>query len=530
LTNKKIEKKDDILLSEEEVNYALTFAQSIIGYNLYGNAISPLLLNQRMKELNLNPLQATEDTLTKALQNPKDSELALQSFSQDFENQSQIYKKLLDYAGSMLSFDITWDCVNAKYSDYTSKSYLKDLDVLKDFIYKFDYRTEFTNVVQELLRSEAYFGAPRWDSDKITLQELPASPTYTLINGKWAYGLLFAFNFMYFMYPGVDIDLFPDFFKKKFYEFMEQGKMPSYDSSLPPEMRGESSYIYWRDIPVDVGWCWKFNPNLAARLPVYSGLFLDIIQQPLMRSLQKNINLAVASKIIMGEIPLLAKTSQSSVRDSYAVGAKNLGEFLAVVKSAVGDALKTAAAPLSNIQGISFPSDNIYTPYLKTALATSGVNTSLIFTSDVRPNVLESQLSLAVDENLMIGLYPQFEKFMNYHINKQTKNFKFNIKFQGTKFFNNRQMRFEKVTTLMDKGVILPQQLSASLGLNYFEFQHELDEARANKFTDKLTPIISAFQQSGKDNGRPKKSDSELSDSGADTQGNGGNIEKTQGE
>jgi hypothetical protein len=529
LVKKAIEKKEDsdILLSEEDVNFAITYANAISGAGFYGNAITPMLLNERLRSLNLNPLQATEDKLNAALQRPQDHELELQSFGQDFENQSQVYKKLLEYLGTFLSFDLTYDCINAKYSDYTSKSYQKDLDIVKDFIYRLDYRTAFTSAVQEMLRSEAYFCSTRFEKDKIVLQELPSSPQYTLIDGKFSHGLLYSFNMYYFIQVGVDINLFSDFFKQKFLELWQSGKMKDYNSHIPPELRGDSAWVYWQQIPPEEGFCFKFNANLGARIPGMSGLFLDLLQQPMMRSLQKNINLAVATKTVMGEIGMLNKTTQASVKDSFSISAKNLGEFLAVVKSAIGDAVKVASAPLQNIQGISFSRDDVYNPYLKTTLASSGVNTNLIFTSDVRPNIMESQLSLNVDENTMTNLYPQFENFMNYWINKQTKNFKFNIKFQGTKFFNNRQQRFEKQTTLLNSGIVLPQQLAASLGMNVFEFQHELDEARANKFVDNLTPIISAFQQSSKDtNGRPQKSDSQLSDSGEQTRSQGNNIEK----
>lgn len=517
-------KEPDILLSEEEVNFAITYANSLSGGLFYGNAINPMMLNERMKSLNLNPLQATEDSLTKALKNPKDNEKMLQSFSQDFENQSQVYHKLIEYLGTFLSFDLTYDCINAKYSDYSSPRYQKDLDVVKDFVYKFDYRSSFTSVVQEMLRSEAYFCVPRFEKDGIVLQELPSSPDYTLINGRWINGLLFAFNLYFFIQPGVDINLFPDFFKEKYLNLWQNGKFPEYNSHLSPELRGDSSWVFWQDVPVDVGWVFKFNPNLAARIPYFSGIWLDLIQQPFMRALQKNINLAAATKTIMGEIPLLSKTTQASVKDSFAISAKNLGEFLSVVKSAIGDAVKTAAAPLTNIQGINFTRDDIYNPFLKTTLATSGVNTNLVFTSDVRPNILESQLSLNVDENTMTNLYPQFEKFMNYQINKNTKNFKFNIKFQGTKFFNNRQQRFEKQTTLFTNGIVLKQQIAASLGMNVFEFQHELDETRASEFVDKLTPIMASAQMSGKDNGRPQKPDSQLSESGEQTKADGENL------
>lgn len=528
-----INNEKEVLLTEEQVNYVLTFAESLMGgYSPYGNAMTPMMLNQRMKDVTLNPLQATENTLTQALNNPKGSELQLQAFSQDFEIQSQVYKKLLSYLGTMLSFDMTYTCINSKSGDYAGKAYQKDLDVLKRFVDKFDYKQEFTTIVQEMIRNEAYFGCPRFEGDQMVIQELPASPTYTMITGRWDYGLLYSLNMYWFVQPGVDLDLYPAFFKKKYAELWINGQgLQRYQPSLSPTNRGDSLWVYWQDIPVDVGWCFKLSPAIAARVPYYSGLFLDLIQQPQMRALQKNINMAAAARIVIGEIPLLNKTTQAGVRDQFSISAKNLGEFLGLVKSAIGDSIKTAAVPLTNVQGISFPVENtLYSSYLKTALATSGVNTNLIFTSDVRPNSIESQLSLNVDENQLLVLYPQFEKFINYHVNKMTKNFKFKVEFEGTNFFNNRQQRFDKYTSLASTGIVLPQKIAASIGMNPFDFQRQLEEAQETGWVDKLTPIVSGFQQSAggasSGAGRPQKKDGDLSDSGESTRTSGTNIEK----
>ena len=524
------EKKEDILLSEQEVDFALKFAESMNGWGFYGKAITPALLNQRLQEINVNPLQATENDLNQALLDPKNSELVLQEFGQNFEIQSQVYKKLLSYLGTMLSFDLSYECINAKPSDYTSTKYNKDLDVLKKFIDNFDFKNEFSVVVQELLRSEAYFGCPRFDNDKMVLQELPSLPTYSMITGRFSYGLLFSFNMYWFLNPGVSIDLYPTFFKQKFNEiFNGSNIIATYNPALMPSMRGSSSWVYWQDISPDVGWCFKFSPAQASRIPHFAGLFLDIIGIPFQRALQKNINMASASKLLVGEIPLLSKTSQASVRDQFAIGSKNLGEFMALIKAAIGDALKVATAPLTNIQGVEFtPDHDLFGNYLRNVLASSGINTNLIFTSDVRPNSIESQLSLNVDEAMMTSLYPQFESFMNYHINKMTKNFKFKVHFKGTHFYNNRQQRLDSAMTLANAGIVLPQEIAGAIGLNPFEFQRQLEEAQSTGWVDKLTPIISAFQQSGKDSGRPQMPDGKISDAGENTRSTGANVEKTQ--
>jgi hypothetical protein len=524
--DKKLDAQGEI--SVEDVQYVLKFAESLAGYNgYYGNALTPMLLNQRMKDMNLNPMQATEDLINKALQNPKDSEIQLQEFSQDFEIQSQIYKKLLSYLGTMLAFDLTYES-DAKSTDYKTSRYQKDLDIVKKFIDSFDYRREFGVIVQELLRNEAFFGCPRFDNDKLTIQELPASPTYTMITGRWPYGLLASFNFVYFLQPGTDLALFPPFFKEKFGEFWIKNKgQQSYLPALAPDLRGNSSWVWWQDLPPSIGWVWKMNPSMASRQPYYSGLFPDILLQNQMRSLQKNINMASAAKIIIGEIPLLNKATQAGVKDSFAISSQNLGQFLALVKSAIGDSLRTAAVPLSNVQGISFQGDNdLYSSYLRTALSTSGVNTNLLFTGDVKPNAIESQLSLNVDENQMYALYPQFANFIEYWVNKQTKNFKFRFHFEGSNFFNNRQQRFDKAMSLANMGIFLPQKIAASMGMNKFEFDRQLEESKADNYTDKFTIPTPAFQGGGQTEGagRPKKSDSELGDAGEETKSNASNI------
>ena len=521
------EDQEDILLSKEDVEYVLNFAQSSMG--LTGQTyLSPHMINARMQDITLNPSRATEKDIVAALKNPKSSEEKLQSFSQDFEVVSQIYKTLLEYKSNILAFDLTYDCINAKYSDYTSAKYSKDLDILKEFLDKFDYRREFKIAVQEMIRNDTFFCAPRFDGDQYVLQELPNSVNWTLITGRWDYGLLFSLNMYWFMQPGVDLDFYPVFFKEKYNSLQNKKNTAGiYRPPSDPLYRGGSSYVDWQDIPPSAGWAWKMNMSMATRLPLYSGLFLDLLEQPTMRTLQKDINMANAAKLVIGEIPLLNKTTQGSNKDQFSISAKNLGEFLALVKAAIGSVIKTAAVPLTNVQGIDFTADNeLYSSYVKTVLASSGTNTNLLFTSDVKQNSIETQLSLNVDENQMKALYPDFEKFINYQVNKLTKNFKFKVRFEGTNFYNEQVKRMDDQMKLMAQGIVLPQKIAASLGMNPFEFQRQLDEARASKFVDNLTPIVPGAQMSGKDGGRPEKTDSELKST--DTKDSGSNIEKKE--
>lgn len=511
-------------LSEQEVYDVLRFAKEL-GYN--NSILTPMLINSRMKDMNLNPMQASEATLTQAMNNPKENEIALQEFSQDFEIQSQVYKKLLEYLGNLLAFDMTYECVNADIKDYKTPAYRKDLDIFKRFADNFDHKAIFTSVVGELLRNEAAFYCPRYDGDALVLQELPASPEWTMITGRWKNGFEFDFNMYWFIQPGVDIKMYPDFFKKKYLELWGEGNINKYTPSASPFSRS-GAWVYWQQVPSDIGWVFKFNPSIATRVPHFSGLFLDLIQQPLMRALQKNINMSVAARLIIGEVGTLKETA-SKVKDQFAINPDTLGKFLALVKAAVGDSMKVAAAPLENMKPVEFAAENeLYNSTLKTTLASSGVNTNLIFTSDVKTNAVEAQLSLNVDEQLMFSLYPQFEQFYNYQLNKLTKHFKFKVHFEGSQFFTNRESRLNEQTTLMAQGVVMPNKIAAAIGMNPFDFQRQLEEARAMGWTDNLTPIVPAAQIAGGEEktGRPKKKDGQLSDSGDQTRSDASNVAK----
>jgi hypothetical protein len=522
---KKIIPKEEVL-SEGEIFDVLAFAREL-GYN--NSILTPMLINQRMKDVNLNPMQATEATLTQAMNDPKDNEIALQKFSEDFQIQSQVYRKLLEYLGNLLAFNMTYECVNADAKDYKTPAYRKDLDIFKKFHDNFNHKREFSNVVMELLRNEAAFYCPRFDGDSLVLQELPASPEWTMITGRWKNGFEFDFNMYWFIQPGVDIKMYPDFFKKKYLELWGENSTNKYTPSASPFLRN-SSWVYWQQVPSDVGWVFKFDPLVSARIPHFSGLFLDLIQQPLMRALQKNINMATAAKLLVGEIGT-QKEAQAKVKDQFNINPDTLGKFLSVVKAAVGESIRVAVAPLENLKAVSFESDNaLYNSTLKTTLASSGVNTGLIFTSDVKQNSLESQLSTNVDEQLLFSLYPQFEDFYNYQLNKLTKHYKFKVKFEGSQFFTDKQQRLDAQMTLLASGIVLPQKIAAACDMSPFSFQRQLEEAQATDWTLKLTPIVPAAQMAGGEEktGRPKKKDGSLSDSGTQTRDDSSNVNKNK--
>ncbi len=523
--------KKEVLVSEDQVWTTLEFAQALGG--LYPAVFNPMLVNQRLKDMSLiSTSEITQEKAEKALANPKNSERELLAISENLEVSSTTYRRIIDYLSNLPSWDWTYVAMNIESpEEFKSPAYKKDLKVVKDFFYKFDHKREFGYALKQMLREEVFFCSFRNDGDRWVLQQLPSDRC--MITGKWDYGTLFSFDYSFFLQGGVPIDGFAPSFKTGFRNlFGENGKIIDYIPMRNIDTRDQNSYAYWGDMsPEDGAWAWKMQPEKNFKASYFSGMFPDLALQPTIRNLQKNNYLSDAVKLIMGEVGTLNKDAKGpSLRDNFNLSPELAAKFLQLVKSAINNsAVSVASAPLSNMKAFQFEGNNeLYQSYLMNLLGLSGVNSNILFSSSQKQNVQESLLGVDVDQHIVENLYPMFENFLEYQVNKLTKKYKFKFTLEGTRFYIDKERRLDRQMTLTDKGIVNPQKIFAALGVNPFEFQTQMDEAKAMGWVDNLTPIISSFQQSpnAKDKGRPKASDDELGDAGAETRDAGSNIGK----
>lgn len=522
-TKKIVEKSEEILLDKESVWSVLEFANSLAN-GMYPNVFNPMMINERMKEISYTPRAATSTDVDKALADPKNNEELLRSFVEYFEIISMPFKRILSYMSSHLSFGLTYTVKNAESSDYSSPKFKKDQKLVYEFFDKFDYIYSFRNALKQMLRNEVYVVSVREDRDRIILQELPLQ--YCKITARGSYAPLISFDFYYFLRPGISIDLYPEFFQRKYNELFidRDGKMQTYNPALPPELRGNSQYVYWVDLPPDVGWVFKLDTSQITSTPYFSGMMPYLVQDSIMLSLQKDINMAAASKMLLGQVPML-KDTKANVKDMLAISPDTLGKFLALVKSSLSSAIKMTSAPLEDMKSVSFEGDNeLLDKWTRTEMSVSGMDTALIYSSQVKANLVDSQLSFQSDSKIVEQmLYPQFNAFLDYWANKRTKYYKYSYRLEGNDYYLDRLQRFERAMTLADKGIVLPQLIASSLGLKPQELYRMMEESKGMKFVDMLTPIITNLQ-TGANAGRPEKSDDQLGEAGEQTKSAGGNL------
>ena len=523
-------------LTPERVFDMLEFSNVYAKSMMYPGAITPQMLSSAMKSISFMPLELTSDDLDKALKDPSNSESQLRDFMQHLEIVSMPAKRLVNYMHSMLAFDLTYTPKGSiEERDLKSTSYKKCQAVLDDFLDDFNYKFYLRNAVKQMIRNETYVFCPRDDGDKFILQELPLDRC--MITGRFDYGFIISFDMAYFLQPGVDIRYYPKFFKEKYkdmFQGSEKGYMPAINSSYRGGSSGQSAL--WVDVPPDVAFAFKLDPSLVTSIPYFSGLFSDLINQPLMRTLQKNVNMSAASKLILGKVPM--RDMKTNIRDAIAIDADTLAKFLALIQSALSESIKLSAAPLEDLKGVSFDSENeLYSSYLKTTIDSSGVNSSMVYSGDLKANAIETQLAFQSDSKIMEMLYEQFNLFMEYQIKrridekiKTKEKYYFIPEFEGNDYDIDRKRRLDNAIELAQYGVVLPMKISAAMGMKPSTMRKMLLESKATKFVEELIPMVAGFNSSKEsmngESGRPRKDDSDLSEAGAETRADGSNVAK----
>jgi hypothetical protein len=329
LARKKVEQTSTEPITKEEVYNVLAFAEQL--YNgQYRGIYTPQLMNMRMQDINMSPQVATADKINAALSNPKENEQALIGYTEWMELNSILFRRIMGYFQGLLAWDWVYYCTNiANPKEYNSRDYKNDLAILENFTYKFDIKQEFRTCMKEIIRAEAYFGVLREDEEKTTIQELPQQ--FCKITGRFTSGLLFDFDLQWFLIPSVSLDLYPDVFKKMYNDvFYDFRGIESYNPAMDVATR-DGSYVYWHQTSPDDGFVvFKFSPELASRVPIFSSLMPNAILEPVIRSLQTNSYIQQASKIIFSEVPLLKET-QAKLKDQIAVSSETLGDRKSVV-------------------------------------------------------------------------------------------------------------------------------------------------------------------------------------------------------
>lgn len=501
-------------LTEQELfnfmNFVSSFYKTVTetssGYQYLGT-YTPYLTNQRLGEIGLSPIKINKKNLEKALLSPVVSGELLASYSEFLNLTDMVAKRTISYIGNLPAFDYTIHCTNLNnISEMNSDEYKSDEKIVKEFLEKFTPKSHFPNICRRMLTIDTYFGMFRTDGKyNYGFEELPYE--YCKITGKnLDWGFIFDFNMNWFNKMGLSMKQYPPIMAEM-YEQVMKGSGTEYNPANSLKKR-KGTYALWSQtspLPSKGNFvCFKFNSDIFAKVPFLTAMFNDAINRPLIRELQMNQNIIASQKILIGLIPLLTQQKSGQVKDTFAVSAEQLGNFLGFLKKGLSEAIKISGVPFSDVKQVEFslPNKNMYNESNKIESSSSGVTSSLVYTTE-DASATAVRLSAEVDEIIATSIYPQFEKWLSSEINWYTKKYKFKIKFEGSNYKDDRDKRLANALRLADKGMVLFDKIASAMGMNEFEFMQSMAKSKNGNFRDYLFLLPNTNTKDYGDVGRP---------------------------
>lgn len=492
------------LLNEEQVNVVLEFSEALRNYGWAEGFWSPWQSNQLLRDLTGTQITnkdsaKTLENLRKALGNYKENITAIQGYMEFANAYDMLFARTIESYANSLSFDLQVICENIYSPDeYKSNEYIEDKKRINDFLLKFDYKKEFRNVVQQLLLRETYFTwfrKTKWGNKgmKFALQIMPQNKC--MLTGYWEKGLLYDFDMSYFLMAGTDIDGYDPAFKKYYNRvFGGNPTIADYRPTNPFNDRNGTYAMWTQTSPEDGAWAFKFNTSDFYSTPFLAPYLKSALSSDKIEQMQYDKDLAEAYAILAGEIETFDTAKSGTQTDQTVFKPNTLAGFMSKAKAGLENSTKLAAMPLKNLKWYQFEDKNpdMYKNNLNT---TAGIGTGLsrvIYSTDRMSN---AEVEAAMNEvyQTMKPLYYQFSNFMDFFANKLTKKYKFKFIFDGATYRYEREARFDRLSKMADKGIVLsPSAWASAIGMNPVLFENSLMESKASGWTNNLQLLLNS--------------------------------------
>ena len=417
----------------------------------------------------INPRLADKETVLRAIQS--NDIITMREISNFFYKTSGIYSRLCRYMAYLYRYDwMITPYING--CAFLTESSIKDEKVIEGFnkallyLDNFEVKRFFGEVALKVLRNGCYYGYLVPQTNKMVIQELPASYCRSRfqVNNRPA----IEFNMRYFDDAFTDttqrmkiLNLFPEEFKKGYHAY-RLGK-------LTPDFAGDTSGWYLLDVEKTI----KFNIN-GDDYPFLIAVIPAIIDLDEAQGLDRKKMAQKLLKIIIQKMPLdkngelIFDVDEAQQLHNNAV--RMLGKAIGL------DVLTTFAdVEVANMEQNNATAEDDSMDRVKQAIYDQAGVSQLQFNSDGNIALNNSILN---DEASMYNLLVQFESFLNDLLkpfNKSPKKILYKAQILTTTIYNYKEMaKLYKEQTQLGYSKMLPQialgQSQSSILANaYFE-------------------------------------------------------------
>lgn len=536
---------EEVLLEEEtqEWNmmdfYAGLYGQ-LKGFNMPYDAI---VENNNLIDLNNNPKIPSYESLRNAIINYKDNAELLQDFSEFMKAWDTLYAKIIDVKLSMLSFDVSWVVDRYMIKDpkeLSSKEFQDDYRRVCKFMSKFKSKQEFREVAENMLISDTYFcwlrdsyGTFNDDelelddnykvkrSQNFALQMMPQE--YCKITGSSVYPktFLWDFNVDYFDNAWVNVNNYDPSLKQAYESIVGNKQLRSFVNSNGELNKISKSFDGYVRTRVSSGaYCFKYDTSNFNAVPPFAKLMREAFTSDELAKLQRSKDALSANALILGEMKTKKDDKIGNEKNSFIIDPKQVGTLLRIARNMVNNAnIKQIALPLEETRLYQF---NDMNPKMVdnrlTTIAGQSISSGTMIYTDEKMGQFEQQNALALDYHSVADrIYPQFENFLEYFVNKKTKKYKFKFRVDGSTLPFLRQDKIDNQLKWCNVGVQVDVPKIASLmGYDANELEAMMMMAKYGGMQDSLVLLMNNNTSTdGNQVGNPEKSIQDKSDNGS---------------
>ena len=538
-TDTNIEVDSNPQATVEEVWNVMDFYAGLYGQlkSMQNMPYDATLENSNLIDLNNNPKVPTYESLRTAIANYKNNAELLQDFSEFMKAWDTLYAKIIDVKLSMLSFDVSWtfDRYMVKDpSELSSPAFQEDYRRVSKFMSKFKASQEFRKVAENMLISDTYFcwlrdsyGAFNDDeliledkikkSQEFALQMMPQE--YCKITGTFPQGYLWDFNLDYFDNAWVNINNYDPSLKQAYDSILGNTQIRNFVNSNSELNRVARSFDGYVRTKVNSGsWVFKYDTSNFNAVPPFAKLMREAFTNDEITRLQKSKDVLSANALILGEMKTKKDETMTTNKSAFTIDPKQVGTLLKIARNMVNNVnIKQIALPLEETRLYQFNDMNpkMLDNRMSNVAGQSISSGSMIYT-DEKMGQFELQNALALDyHSIADRIYPQFENFLNFFVNKKTKKYKFKFTVDGSTLPFLRQPKIENQLKWCAMGVQVDVPKIASLmGYDANELDAMMMMAKYGGMQNNLTLLMNSNTSTdGSQVGNPEKAIQDKSDS-----------------
>lgn len=463
------------------------------------------ILSQNMfQDINIDPKVASSSELEKWLMQPSRYDANLRSLSQYLNYAVGQYNSLLWVANTSKAFNYVllpneYDIGDKVKTNEYKESYQRACDVLR----KLNIKSQLSKVDLQVLFDGVAFYYINNTTEEITLYQLPSE--YCYIVAPWAFGYRFAFDLTYFNdYVSIGGIAFPEL--KAAYEKLVKAR----ESGIKGEELASIQYYVFEP---DKGWCFTFDPIHPDKVPPFASSMLSALDILSYRQLIKDRAVFELYKVLALKIPLQKDSQKMALTYDEAAAIRN------VIQAQLPENITCYASPFDSEAIDTNQIDNLddlVNLGTNNFANSSGLNESLLGGGDMKQATALQFCYNVFFQKISKNAYRQYENFINWLLRKECGN-RFQVQMFGSTARPQDDINmYSNIVKSNNCGV---QFLFASMGLEPFNTLSMLQLDEELGYKDLMIPIQSMFQASGSSGsgekpGRPKKNESDLTESG----------------